>query len=209
LYFAWRHDLIRLAVVAVVHGRVEPRRTALPVFPRPPLKFRTAGFPQYGFKQTFKPATFVMTVGLSAVHIHPPASLIRWLSVRTRLTRQILRLFAVRVLFALLAVFRTLRFNRPRRLPTSTRSSRGPWLARRLCCPSGSSLTMASSEPLDPQQSDLCFSHYRRPRIRPRAAIQRFPNLLRKTVRPCRLPYPGGFVSAFGCCFLTNSGLRR
>jgi hypothetical protein len=89
--------------------------------------------------------------------------------------RQILRLFAVRVLFALKAVYRILRFNRPRRLPTSTRSSRGPWLARRLCCPPGSSLTMASSEPLDPQQSDLRFSHYRRPRSRPRAANPEVP----------------------------------
>jgi hypothetical protein len=26
---------------------------ATPVFPPPPLKFRTAGFPQYGFKQEF------------------------------------------------------------------------------------------------------------------------------------------------------------
>jgi len=124
-------------------------------------------------------------------------------------TRQILRLFAVRVLFALKTVSRILRFNRPRRLPTSTRASRGPWLARRLCCPSRSSLTMTSSEPLDLQRSDLRFSRNRRPRSRPRAAIQRVPNLLRKTVRPCRLPYPGGFVSAYGCCFLTNSGLRR
>jgi hypothetical protein len=32
-------------------GRVEPGRTARPVFPRPPLKFRTVGFPQYGFKR--------------------------------------------------------------------------------------------------------------------------------------------------------------
>ena len=37
------------------------------------------------------------------------------------------------------------------RLPTTeTRPSRGPWLASRLCCPDGSSLTTASSEPLNP-----------------------------------------------------------
>ena len=34
-------------------GRVEKERTALSVFPLPPLKFRTVGFPQYGFKLTF------------------------------------------------------------------------------------------------------------------------------------------------------------
>jgi len=47
------------------------------------------------------------------------------------------------------------------------------------------------------------------PEERPRAAVQRFPNLLRKAVRPCHLPYPGGFVIAHGCYFLTNSGLRH
>jgi hypothetical protein len=34
------------------------------------------------------------------------------------------------------------------RLTSWTHQSRGPWLARGLCCPSGSSLTMASSETL-------------------------------------------------------------
>ncbi len=33
---------------------------------------------------------------------------------------------------------------------TPTRPSRGPWLTSGLCCPDGSSLTMASSEPLNP-----------------------------------------------------------
>ena len=40
----------------------------------PPLKFRTVGFPQYGFKRTFKPATFDDARGLSAVHIRPGAA---------------------------------------------------------------------------------------------------------------------------------------
>ena len=44
---------------------------------------------------------------------------------------------------------RTSRFNVARFPATSTRPSRGPWLAGRLCCPAGSSLTMASSESLD------------------------------------------------------------
>src|SRR5271157_367277 len=33
---------------------------------------------------------------------------------------------------------------------TPTRPSRGPWLASGFCCPDGSSLTTASSEPLNP-----------------------------------------------------------
>jgi hypothetical protein len=44
---------------------------------------------------------------------------------------------------------RTFRFNVARLPATPTRPSRGPWLAVGLCCPDGSSLTTASSEPLD------------------------------------------------------------
>ena len=45
---------------------------------------------------------------------------------------------------------RTSRFNVARLPATPIRPSRGPWLAIELCCPDGSSLTTASSEPLDP-----------------------------------------------------------
>ena len=38
-----------------------------------------------------------------------------------------------------------------------TVQSRGPWLARGLCCPAGSSLTMASSEPLDASRGLIFF----------------------------------------------------
>ena len=44
---------------------------------------------------------------------------------------------------------RTFRFNVARLPATPTRPSRGPWLAIGLCCPGGSSLTTASSAPLD------------------------------------------------------------
>ena len=44
---------------------------------------------------------------------------------------------------------RTSRFNVARLPATPTRPSRGPWLAIGLCCPGGSSLTTASSAPLD------------------------------------------------------------
>ena len=45
---------------------------------------------------------------------------------------------------------RTSRFNLARLPATETRPSRGPWLAIGLCCPDRSSLTTASSEPLNP-----------------------------------------------------------
>ncbi len=44
---------------------------------------------------------------------------------------------------------RTSRFNVARLPAAPTCPSRGPWLAIGLCCPGGSSLTTASSEPLD------------------------------------------------------------
>ena len=45
---------------------------------------------------------------------------------------------------------RAFRFNVARLPATPTRPSRGPWLAIGLCCPDGSSLTTASSAPLNP-----------------------------------------------------------
>jgi len=45
---------------------------------------------------------------------------------------------------------RAFRFNAARLPATPTRPSTGPWLAIGLCCPDGSSLTTASSEPLNP-----------------------------------------------------------
>jgi hypothetical protein len=88
---------------------------------------------------------------------------------------------------------RTSRFNVARLPATPTRPSRGPWLASGLCCPPGSSLTMASSESLNPSPPLLNLRRsLLHPRNRLRVGIQRFPNLLRRTVLACRLPYPGG-----------------
>lgn len=50
-----------------------------------------------------------------------------------------------------------------------TLSSRGPWLACRLCCPAGSSLTMASSETLAATERLICFV---RPALRRRVVPQ-------------------------------------
>ena len=71
-----------------------------------------------------------------------------------------------------------------------THQPRGPWLASGLCCPAGSSLTMASSEPLGlscrlmSSSAGLC----------PSAKAERFPTFICVPFAPCRLPYPGGSV---------------
>ena len=87
--------------------------------------------------------------GLSAVHIRRLIPFIRWLSVRAR---PLARLSggSEHAVPKAQTRGRISRFNRARFFPTSTRSSRGPWLAGRLCCPPRSSLTTASSATLKP-----------------------------------------------------------
>jgi len=53
---------------------------------------------------------------------------------------------------------RAFRFNVARLPATPTRPSRGPWLAIGLCCPVGSSLTTASSEPLNSSPPLMVFA---------------------------------------------------
>jgi hypothetical protein len=97
---------------------------------------------------------------------------------------------------------RAFRFNVARLPATPTHPSRGPWLAIGLCCPDGSSLTTASSAPLNPSPplmvSRRSLLH---PRYRLMVGVQRFPNLLRSTGLACRLPYPGGPKGANDCSF--------
>ena len=99
-------------------------------FPLPPLKFRTAGFPRYGFKPAPAPATFTSAraAGLYAVLVR--------LDVRAD----------------------RLPLCGGRRTSPRTCRSRGPWLAGGLFCPARSSLTMASSEPLGLSRSLLSIS---------------------------------------------------
>jgi len=66
--------------------------------------------------------------------------------------------------------------------------SRGPWLANGLCCPAGSSLTMASSAAVVLSRPFLRY----RPGLYLSAEAHRVPNLLCLSLLPCRLPYPGG-----------------
>ena len=74
-----------------------------------------------------------------------------------------------------------------------SRQSRGPWLARGLCCPSGSSLTMASSETLAASRGLICFVHAGlRPLTSSGRGNQSFPTFLCVSVPSCHLPYPDG-----------------
>jgi hypothetical protein len=85
------------------------------VFPPPPLKFRTAGFPQYGFKPEF--SSNLRPIGTYKLLKAEPQE-----PVSTCVACQ--------------------------RLPLAqSLRPRGPWLPIGLCCPIGSLLTMASSEP--------------------------------------------------------------
>jgi hypothetical protein len=56
--------------------------------------------------------------------------------------------------------------------------SRGPWLTNGLCCPIGSSLTMASSESLDPSRRFIFYYDGSSPYDLVWAGIKRLPNLL-------------------------------
>ena len=85
-----------------------------------------------------------------------------------------------------------------------SRSSSGPWLRSRFCCPAASSLTMATSESLRSRDVLFIFVH----RVQETAPKpQSFPNLLCLSFGTCRLPYPGGsddFIRLFihrRCCF--------
>ena len=56
----WRREQFRSAasVVSALSSFVANGHQTMPSFPPPPLKFRTAGFPQYGFKLAPATATF-------------------------------------------------------------------------------------------------------------------------------------------------------
>ena len=66
--------------------------------------------------------------------------------------------------------------------------SRGPWLVSGLCCPSESTLTMASSETLDPSHRLMDYTMGHSPYGLVWAGIERLPNLLRVSL-PSVPPY--------------------
>jgi hypothetical protein len=131
-----------MAQSRVIAGSLKRLRDTLrpPVFSPPPLKFRTAGFPQYGFKRKLR-GDLRRTTGFD--------------------------LYATKVRDIRAAVTGPRGAGITRCGPRRTRTipSRGPWLASRLCCPAGSRLTMASSEPLASIRRLIFFAR-RIPRLR-------------------------------------------
>ena len=109
----------------ITAGSFKRLRNALrpSVFSPPSLKFRTAGFPQYGFKRKLHGDLRRMSrFGLYAAKVRGGWGTVtgpQGAGITARGPRQ------------------------AQAIP-----SRGPWLASRLCCPARSRLTMTSSEPL-------------------------------------------------------------
>jgi hypothetical protein len=121
------------------------------------LKFRTVSFPQYGFTG-IPPRPSPPRSGSS---VHPRAAYTRFkLRSRKRATSR----SGTCVQAAVSSSDRTL-------------PSRGPWLARRSCCPAGLRLTMTSSETLVPSRRLM-------PSPPGRTWAERFPNLLCLSLSP-------------------------
>lgn len=137
-----------------------------PVFPPLPLKFRTAGFPQYGFKRGTRPGIFAeLTARLVPGASSSPCPL--W----------------PRRACLLLGGGRSPERSRPEALGSPAGCA----------VPPGHSL-LRPHLPLSAPLSGL-FSSSQRISSRPLSlgtGAERFPNLLHVSVPSCRLPYPGG-----------------
>jgi hypothetical protein len=55
--------------VSALSGFVAKGHQTMHTFPLPPLKFRTAGFPQYGFKRAFNCALRRLQAGFDAITV--------------------------------------------------------------------------------------------------------------------------------------------
>ena len=150
-------------------------RQTIHTFPPPPLKFRTTGFPQYGFKLAFSRCDLqppderlsdrpTCTLPPGLIRNRPPST-VPPVALRQDVGGSVVRAF----------------------------QSRGPWLAGGFCCPTRSSLTMASSAPLGPLAT-LCIMATSRcptvcsglgPRGSPFSSVYLFSS--------CHLPYPDGW----------------
>ena len=161
--------------VSALSGGVAKSRQTLHTFPSPPLKFRTVGFPQYGFK----PA-----ISRCDLRLRPDALSDRPASGAGPHS------YTQPPALGCTPVAHSGKLGRGH--PPERRQSRGPWLPTRLCCPPGSSLTTASCAPLD---SAGRFMNYAtgpgptvcsglEPRGSPIYSVCLYP--------PCRLPYPDG-----------------
>jgi hypothetical protein len=86
------------------------------------------------------------------------------------------------------------------------RESSGPWLPSRLYCPTGSSLTMATSAPLSAAQQLMHYSVELR--VRP-ASRRGSPIYSANPFLPCRRPYSGGVHDCTRRCLRRRFCLRR
>ena len=149
---------------------------------RKPLKFRTVGFPQYRLQTRLTPR---------------PPSRVRCRPLIGRHCRYL----------------RPRRFVRNRsddqsapRASDHDRGSSGPWLPNRLCCPAGSSLTMATSAPLSATQRLMHYSA----RLRDQPASRRgSPIYSASPFTPCRCPYSGNPNDCLRRCLHRWLCLRR
>jgi hypothetical protein len=106
--------------VSALSSAVANGHQAIHTFPLPPLKFRTAGFPQYGFKRAVSRALRPRSGALTRP---------QWRSFPSACC------FRSRVLT-----------QAARTASDTTHPPSGPWLRQRLYCPPASSLTRATSE---------------------------------------------------------------
>ncbi len=151
-------------------------------FPLPPLKFRTVGFPQYRLQTRLTPrppsrACYRPLIGRHCRYLRPR------------------RLFRSRT--CVQAAPRT---------SDHDRGSSGPWLPNRLCCPVGSSLTMATCAPLLATQRLMHYSA----RLRDQPASPRgSPIYSASPFTPCRRPYSGDSNDCLRRCLHRWLCLRR
>jgi hypothetical protein len=152
----------------------------MPTSPSPPLKFRTAGFPQYGFKASMSDRAFLQARFLK------PAPGIR------SLPRSLLLPFA--------------RFHPRRNLGSVSKTvevavreafppyPRGPWLRFELCCLDPSSLTTTPCASLADTLRLHVFALIRSAfAVRERLGGPRdLPYFHCRAFPACRRPYPGG-----------------
>jgi hypothetical protein len=86
------------------------------------------------------------------------------------------------------------------------RESSGPWLPSRLCCPAGSSLTMATCAPLSATRRLMNYSA----RLRANPASRRgSPICSASPFTPCRRPYSGGPGNCTRRCLRRRFCLRH
>jgi len=176
--------------VSALSSGVAKGQQTVPTFLLPPLKFRTAGFPQYGFKleRLWRPSSNQFGLSLLPAYAKHPWTYTPTLADDGQFCSPCGHL---------------------RRTPFHRFfQSRGPWLDSGLCCPAVSLLTMASSESLVSSQRlmhsslGLCSTgaSEREARASPIYSARLYHRAVFRT--------PVNRTPAFGCCFGVRTSLR-